>query len=356
MGRPKKDSVESTTEVSDETEKIEKVDNTEKNNAIKKKLEKDFGNIFLPASFILNKKRLLIPVSPKLDIALGGGIPSGVTTIISGRPKLGKSSLALKIVANAQKQGMKAYYCDVENRLEKRNLECVRDLDINEDKFQVIRSSKDKVLSSEDNLTIMETLLKNEEKIIIVVDSASALCSSKEYDAEMTAQSRNDGPKLLASWTRKLSSIIPAQDSIVVIIQHLIANTGYTGGSYEDGGNKIIYSSDVKLRGSSFTKWENGTKHIGQLIHWSVIYSALSSPGAVVDGYLRFNYGVDNIFENIELGIDLGIISKSGIWLNTDFSTDPKKFQGQHKLWDYLSENPKDLELLELKIKENFSN
>ena len=337
------------------TENIEIIDVAEKNNAIKKKLEKDFGDVFLSPEFILNKKRLLIPVSPKLDIALNGGIPSGCCGIISGKSKSGKSSLALTILANAQKQGMRGYYLDVEHRLERKNLEGIPGLDLSEDKLQIITSTKGNILTAEKNLTIAETLLKNEEKIIMIIDSTSSLCSLKEYDAEMCAQTRNEGAKLLSQFTRKLSQIVPVQDSIVILIQHLIHNTsGYGPLLMEDGGVKIIYASDFKLRSKGFSKWEEDNRIIGQVINWEIAYSALGQPGANVEGYLRYGCGIDCIRESLEIGIDLGLINKSGAWYNTDYSKNPQKFQGLNNLWKHLNENIEDIKLLNQLIKENF--
>lgn len=333
-------------------------------NEIKKKLKKEFGDVFLSPQFIIDKKRTVLSVSPKLDIALNGGIPSGSWGIISGKSKLGKSTLALHLCAEAQKKengSRMCYYFDIEHRLENKNLTGIPGLQFGEDQLEIITSTKNNILTAEKTLTIAEALLKSEEGIILVLDSSSALCTEKEYGAEMSATGRNEGPKLLAQFTRKLANIVPVQDSIVIIIQHMIANTsGYGPAFMEDGGNKIIYQSDWKLRGTAFAKWTEGAKgeesgkQIGQVNTWEVVYSALGQPNGKIESYLRFGSGIDKTWELIELACDLNIIEKGGAWFTLSFLPDKTKVQGQKKVWDYLNSNPKERKILEKLVKEAF--
>jgi recombination protein RecA len=319
----------------------------------KKSLQKDFGDVFLDASEIISKERAIFSLSPKLDIAMSGGIPSGCWGIISGASKLGKSTMALSICAQAQKIGRKCYYADIESRLEKKNLEGIPGLDLSPERLQIIKSTKGNILSAEDHLNIADKILKTEDKIVYVIDSSSAMCTRKEYEGEMAAVGRNEGPKLLAQFTRKLASIVPVQDSLVIIIQHLIANTsGYGSPWLEDGGNKIVYQSDFKIRGVSFKKWEDGEKQIGQVNNWHVLFSALGQPGGKVESYLRFGEGIDRVMELIELACDVGLITKGGAWFNLDFLDTPEKLQGQANVREFLIKNPNQLEKLEKQIKE----
>lgn len=318
----------------------------------KKKEKKKKVDYFFDVKDILEKDKIIVPVSPKLDIGLNGGVPEGSWVIVSGKAKLGKSTLALTIAKNAQKLGKKVYYFDIENRIKKTSLEGIEGLDLSEEKFQLIRSKQNNIISAEENLEIAENLLKTEPNLVVIIDSASSLCSAGEYDAEITSQARNPGPKLLSTFTRKLAAVVPVQDSIVIIIQHLIANTsGYGPAMMEDGGNKIQYQCDVKLRGRGFSKWEDGEKQIGQNITWDVVYSALGSPGATVESYLRYGSGIDEIWESIELGCDLGLIIKGGAWFTLDYLPTADKVQGQKKVWELLKNNPKYYEDLKAKIK-----
>lgn len=325
--------------------------------ANRKKLEKDFGDIFIDPQSIIDKKRTIFTLSPKLDIALSGGVPSGCWGILSGLSGAGKSSLALSLCAEAQKTkngSRKCYYFDVEHRLEKKNLSGIVGLSFNKDKLEIISSTKGNILTAEKVLTIAERLLKDEEGIILVIDSSSSLCTAKEYDGEMSAVGRNEGPKLLAQFTRKLNGVVSVQDSTVIIIQHLIANTsGYGSPWLEDGGKKIEYQADFKIRGVSFSKWENAEKkQIGQSTNYHIIKSPLGQPGAKIESYIRYGSGIDRVWELIELACDVGLITKGGAWFNLDFLNTPVKLQGQQNVWDYLDSNPIDLKLLEEKVKE----
>lgn len=325
--------------------------------ANRKKLEKDFGEIFIDPQSIIDKKRTIFTLSPKLDIALSGGVPSGCWGILSGLSGAGKSSLALSLCAEAQKAkngSRKCYYFDVEHRLEKKNLSGIPGLSFDKDKLEIISSTKGNILTAEKVLTIAERLLKDEEGIILVIDSSSSLCTAKEYDGEMSAVGRNEGPKLLAQFTRKLNGVVSVQDSLVIIIQHLIANTsGYGSPWLEDGGKKIEYQADFKLRGVSFSRWEDSDKkQIGQSTNYHIVKSPLGQPGAKIESYIRYGSGIDRAWELIELACDVGLITKGGAWFNLDFLATPVKLQGQQKVWDYLNNNLADLELLEEKVKE----
>jgi recombination protein RecA len=327
-----------------------------KDSAVKKKLIKDHGDVFLSADFILGKKQTIIPVSPKLDIGLNGGIPTGTWGIISGKSKIGKSSMCLAICAKAQRPeygSRKCYYFDIEHRLTKKNLDGTPGLLTDKDHFEVVTSTQGNILTAEKCLTIAETLLKNEPNIVIIIDSTSSLCTAKEYDSEMSATGRNEGPKLLAQFTRKLASVVPVQDSLVILIQHLIANTsGYGPAFMEDGGGKIIYQSDFKLRGTGFQKWEEDEKQVGQVNTWDIVFSALGQPGGKVESYFRFGYGIDELYEAIDLACDFGIIEKGGAWFTIPWLEEPVKIQGQKKVKTYLEKNPKVYTEVLAKIKE----
>lgn len=302
---------------------------------------------------IIGKPRKVISVSPRLDIALSGGVPEGIFGIISGKPKLGKSTLALNLAANAQKIGKKVYYFDIEARLQEKNLKGIEGLDLSPAKFQIFRSEQGSIYSAEEFLMKAEDLLKTEPNIVVILDSSSSLCSTAEQESDITSQFRNPGAKLLSTFTRKLASVVPVQNSVVLIIQHLIANTsGYGSPFLEDGGSKIIYQSDLKLRGKGFELWKDGEEVIGQIIKWDVVFSPLGPPGATVESYLRFGTGIDHYQENCDIGIDLGLIDKKGAWITLTYLPDTPKVQGQHKLREFMSANLDKYQILKDKIKE----
>lgn len=323
---------------------------------IEKLLTKKYGDIFASGSDIVLKPKQIIPVGPKLDIGLSGGVPEGSWFIVSGKPKLGKSTLALQLCATCQKPeygSRQCYYLDAEGRLTNKLLNGIDGLD--NSKISIIRSKQGNILSAEKFLTIAEQLIKTEPNIVLIIDSASAMCSQSEMDGdEIKGTGRNNGPKLLAEFTRKLANVVPVQNSIVIIIQHMIANTsGYGPAFMEDGGNKIQYQADIKIRGRTFSKWEdNSKKQIGQICTWDVVYSALGAPGATVESYIRFGKGIDVTWELIDIAIDVDLIEKSGSWMTLNFLEEPIKLQGQQKVWEFLEQSPESALLLNNKIKE----
>lgn len=329
---------------------VEEISSDDRLNESRKKLIKQYGDIFKSGRDIQDKPQQILKISPAFDNALGG-IPEGSWVMLSGPPKFGKSSLALEIAVAGQKLGKQVFYTDAEGRFKKINLRSVRDLDL--DKFELIQSTPDRILSAEDHLNIQMDLIRSTPGCISILDSTSALCAEKELTSEITAQSRASGPKLLSSFCRQMGSVVPVNNTIIVMINHLIANTsGYGSPFMEDGGNKIQYQADIKLRGKGKTKWTNKEgRPIGQTIKWEVLASAMGPPGAEIENYLRYGFGIDRIMELIMLALDLGIIVLNGAWITCDLfqtlnSEYPSKIQGQDQMFNFLSEHSDCFNLL----------
>lgn len=299
-----------------------------------------------------NEEKVIIPVSPAMDRALNGGIPEGSWVILSGPEKVGKTTLALQIAANAQKLGKIVYFLDIEGRFKKMNINTVASFQ--PDMCEHIRSQYGKILSAEEYLEIGMEIAKTHPGCVLIIDSASALCASKELTGEITANTRNDGPKLLASFCRQMANVVPINNITMIIIQHMIANTsgmGHGPTKMEDGGNKIKYQVDVKLRAKYSEKWnDNENNQIGQLAHWDVVCSALGPPGAKVQNYIRYNYGIDDIMELIQLATDFGVINKAGAWYSFSFNDEEKKAQGMEKMHQLLFENPELFEFIKKEV------
>jgi recombination protein RecA len=287
---------------------------------------------------------------------LSSGFPSGTIGIVSGPPKGGKTTTVLTICANAQKPengGKKIYYIDVECRLDAKTLSGIHGLDVSPEKFQIIRSKEGHIYTAEDFLDEAERLLKAEPNIVVVIDSTSSLCSLSESTSEITSQFRSPTGKLLATFSRKIAGTVPAQDSMVIYITHVIANTsGYGSPWMADSGQKIQFACHIKLLLKGYSKWLEGENQIGQIIKYDIVYSALGAPGATVESYLRYGYGIDDIYENIEIATDCGIIEKGGAWFTINCVSPPVKLQGQHKLREYMVSNKDVYDVIVNKIKE----
>ena len=327
---------------------------------------KKFGDqVILSANAIVDKKLVIIPFSPSLDMALNGGVPEGSFMVLTGQPKCGKTTSAISFAAIAQREIYKGelkkdrhvYYLNIEGRLKKRDLEGIPDLDL--ERFEVIGSQQGKILHAEEYLQIAERIINEEPGSIVIIDSYSALCTEAEITADMGKMQRADGAKLLAKFCRKVANVIPVNKNVVIGITHLMGNpTGYGAEFKEKSGQAIAYQTDVKLRAKTFKPWVLGADgtQIGQQVEWQVACSALGPPGAVTTGYIRYGCGIDQHMEIISIACDVGLINKAGAWYSLDFLEDKEKkkqkLQGTEKIRTFLLENPKAFEKLSAAIKE----
>ncbi len=326
--------------------------------SIKDSVKKDFGDeIILSASSVVDKESIVIPVSPALDMILGGGIPEGSFVVLTGQPKCGKTTTSLDFAATAQrpeygtgsyKDGRMVYYLNIEGRLKKRDLEGIPGLNL--EKFDVIGSQTGKILRAEEYLQIAERIINQEPGSVVIIDSYSALCTEAEITSDMDKMQRADGAKLLAKFCRKVANVIPVNKNIVIGITHLMGNpTGYGAEFKEKSGQAIAYQTDIKIRAKSFKPWLLGTDNtqIGQEVEWQTMCSALGPPGGQITSYIRYGEGIDRHTELITIGCDLGLINKSGAWYTLPFLEGEKtKFQGTEKIRAYLIQNPEAYEKL----------
>jgi recombination protein RecA len=331
--------------------------------AVKDSIKKDFGNdIILSANSIIDKKSIVIPVSPALDIILGGGIPEGSFVVLTGQPKCGKTTTSLDFAATAQKpeygtgsysEGRKVYYLNIEGRLKKRDIEGIPGLNL--ERFDIIGSQQGKILRAEDYLQIAERIINQECGCVVIIDSYSALCTEAEITSDMDKMQRADGAKLLAKFCRKVANVIPVNKNIVIGITHLMGNpTGYGAEFKEKSGQAIAYQTDIKMRAKSFKPWvlSADNTQVGQEVEWQTICSALGPPGGNITSYIRYGKGIDKEMELINLAVDIGLINKGGAWYTMSFLGDDKnKFQGTEKVRNFLIENKDVYENLYTEVK-----
>ena len=316
---------------------------------IKTEVKKDFGDdIILSGNSIVDRKIVVIPVSPALDMVLSGGIPEGSFVVLTGQPKCGKTVTSLDFAATAQRpeyQGAsktprEVYYLNIEGRIKKRDLEGIKGLDL--ERFHVIGSQQGKILHAEEYLQIAEKIINQEPGCVLIIDSYSALCTEAEITSDMDKMQRADGAKLLAKFCRKVANVIPVNKNIVIGITHLMGNpTGYGAEFKEKSGQAIAYQTDIKLKAKTFKPWTTGADgtQIGQEVEWQVVCSALGPPGAVTTSYIRYGQGIDKYTEIINIACDIGAINKGGAWYTLTSEKDSPKFQGTEKVRNYLVDN-----------------
>jgi len=346
------------------------------------KLIKEYGNIIINGNELLEEQKNLkvISVSPAIDLALGGGIREGSWVTLTGDPKSGKTTTAMQIACNCQKEGRPIIYLDVEGRLKEMNFE-VPDLD--PAKMKIIHP-EDKPIPAEDFLDIAYKLMSHPDfhGSVLIIDSISSLMPAKELDGDMSA-GRAGLPKILSVFTKKMGQLLPRQRGLVIAITHYIANTsGFGKAKMADGGNKIQYQADTRMeiagggeKVSAVTPWVN-TKgdRIGQAVNWKIVCSSMGPPGGNVQSWIRYGKGIDKVQEVIILAMDVGMIEKAGAWMTCSFMnelpelvkkikpdvdvSDPEavskafKFQGQDNLYGFFAENPEVGVELERMIKE----
>lgn len=317
----------------------------------------------ITANDIWDNPKDIIETGPTLDIGLNGGVPLGSWIILSSKPKCGKSSKAIDLVARflTKFEDSEALYLDSEHRLKRMNLNHHLLTEEARSRITILRSTEEKILASEEMLDITENWIKERERSIVVIDSVSSLVGQAELAADTTGTLRSQGPRIMANFVRKIGPVLSVKNSIMITIHHLIANTsGYGSPWYEDGGNKAQFQSDIKLKVKKSSDWQDeNNKNIGKEIDWSVEWSALGAPGAIVKNYFRYDYGTDDIMESIYLAEEFGIIMKGGAgWYTCDlFQEDgkPLKLQGLQRIYTYLQENPDKLQILLNEVKQYIS-
>ena len=316
---------------------------------IENKITKDFGeNVIVSGNYISESSKIVVPVSPMMDMMLGGGIPFGSFVIPTGPPKVGKTATALDVAGSAL--GIKSewdnprelYFFNIEGRLNKRDLLGIHHLaKYLKDNIKIIGSVPGKILTAENYLDIGEQLINEKPGCIFIFDSFSQLCSKSGRENEWDGkQYRDDVPKFLSLLCKRISNVIPINKSIVIGITHRIANTGFGFSSWaEASGTKIQYQVDVKLNAKYCEAWKEGDVQIGQDIHWDCFCAPLlngPTQGNCVSK-LRYGYGLDKPSELISVAVDLGILQQKGAWYYYEDSS----FHGAKKIRDFVANTEK---------------
>jgi recombination protein RecA len=337
--------------------------------AVLASITKEYGEgIAVSPNFLVEKDPQILPVSPSLDLGLSGGIPEGSWFLISGPPKYGKTTTALQFAANAQKEengGRHVFYMDVEGRLKTKNLLGINGLDL--EKFTIIHSVEERILTGEEMLTMAVKIVKAVRGCILIIDSLSALCPATESAREVTPSMRSTTPKMVSLFCKQLGQVVPIMDTTIVCIQHIIANTsGFGKKSWEDGGAKIQYQADTKIKALTREYYPKAKKDgdaispLGQIIKWEVVESALGPPGQKPDSILLYNHGLDNVRELFKLGTDFGVIEKAGSWFTLSFldgcegfeELAEKKIQGEENIVNMIREEPDIVDALDKSVRE----
>jgi RecA/RadA recombinase len=331
-------------------------------------IDKDYGKgIFTDASAILATEPEILPTTPSLDIALSGGIPEGSWVTLSGKPKSGKSCLALTLAAAAQAQGRTVVYADVEARLKRKNL-AVRGLDTSPEKFGLIRSNEEKLLSGVDFLNQILLVLETVPRVFVIIDSVSALAEKKEMEEGAGVEIRGGINKKLSTFCRVAGQAVMVNKAIVVGMTHRYANlTGWGSLDVEKAGASWRHQRDVCLKVKKSEAWVvadratlTGEREIGRKVSWVVEESAMGAPSAgEVNTFLRYGMGYDGTMEFLHLGLGFGFVHKADKGGTYTFNflggKKPPTYRGEARAYAALAESPETLDALKKLVLDKLS-
>ena len=278
-----------------------------------------------------------------LDYALGvGGLPKGRITEIYGPESSGKTTLALHVIAEAQKKGGIAAFIDAEHAFD-RFYAAKLGVDIE----NLLVSQPD---YGEQALEIAENLIRSGAIDVIVVDSVAALTPKSEIEGEMGDSKMGLQARLMSQAMRKLTATINKTGCVCIFINQLREKIGVMFGNPETttGGNALKFYSSVRIDIRKISQIKDGENVMGSRVKVKVVKNKVAPPFRVCEFDLMFGEGISKLGEIIDIGVELDIVHKSGSWFSYG---DAKLAQGREALKQLLRDNPELCEELEAKIR-----
>ncbi len=327
-------------------------DNSEKRKALEAamgQIEKQFGkgSIMKLGDFQAMSIEAISTGALSLDVALGiGGLPRGRIVEIFGPESSGKTTLALHVVAEAQKMGGEAAFIDAEHALDP-----VYAKHLGVDIDNLIVSQPD---TGEQALEIAEALVRSGAIDVIVVDSVAALVPKAEIDGDMGDSHIGLQARLMSQALRKLAGAINKSKSIIIFINQLREKVGVMFGNPETtpGGRALKFYSSIRLDIRKIENIKQEGEVVGNRARVKVIKNKVAPPFREAEFDIVYGKGISKEGNILDLAVNLDIIEKSGSW----FSYNGNRIgQGRENVKQYLLENPKIMEELEKKIRDNFN-
>ncbi len=282
--------------------------------------------------------------SLSLDLALGiGGVPRGRIIEIYGPESCGKTTLALHIVASAQKGGGEAAYIDVEHALEPAY---ARALGVDIDNLLISQPD-----TGEQALEITEQLVRSGALDVVVIDSVAALLPRSELEGEMGESSVGVVARLMSQALRKLAGVVSKTNCIVVFINQLREKIGVMYGNPETtpGGRALKYFASVRIDMRRIETLKSGGEMVGNRTRAKVIKNKVAPPFREAEFDIIYGEGISKIGEIMDLAVKLELIDKAGAW----FTVGEQRIQGRDGLKTYLKENPEICDALEEQVRAN---
>ncbi len=282
--------------------------------------------------------------SLSLDLALGiGGVPKGRIIEIYGPESSGKTTLALHVLASAQKNGGEVAFIDVEHALEPAY---ARALGVNIDELLISQPD-----TGEQALDICEALVRSGAVDVVVVDSVAALVPRSELEGEMGESSVGVVARLMSQALRKLAGTISKTNCIVIFINQLREKIGVMYGNPETtpGGRALKYFASVRIDVRRIETLKVGGEMVGNRTRAKVIKNKVAPPFKEAEFDIIYGEGISKIGEIVDLGVKLEIIDKSGAW----FTVGEQRIQGRDGVKEFLRVNPDVCDGIEQQIRDN---
>ena len=283
-----------------------------------------------------------------LDLALGvGGYPRGRIIEIYGPESSGKTTLTIHAIAEAQKAGGIAAFIDAEHAFDRFYAE-----NLGVDIDNLIISQPD---YGEQALEIADNLISSGAIDIVVIDSVAALTPKSEIEGEMGDSKMGLHARLMSQALRKLTGTIHKTKCTVIFINQLREKIGVMFGNPETttGGNALKFYASVRLDIRRRTQIKDGDRVIGNSTKVKVVKNKVAPPFQLAEFDIMYGQGISKVGEVLDIGVELGIIKKSGSWFSYG---ETKLGQGRDAVKKLIKDNPELAEELEVKIKEAIDN
>ena len=279
-----------------------------------------------------------------LDIALGiGGVPRGRVIEIYGPESSGKTTLALHIVAEAQKPGGMGAYIDAEHALD---LSYAKKLGVNTDELLISQPDH-----GEQALEIAETLVRSGAIDVLVIDSVAALVPKAEIEGEMGDSHMGLQARLMSQALRKLTATIARSMTVVIFINQIRMKIGVMFGNPETttGGNALKFYASVRMDIRRIGALKDGDNVIGGRVRVKVVKNKVAPPFKEAEFDLLYGTGISRDGEIVDLGSELGVVEKSGAW----YSYSGERIgQGREAAKSFLKEHPETANDIMAKVME----
>ena len=283
--------------------------------------------------------------SLSLDLALGiGGVPKGRIVEIYGPESSGKTTLALHIVAEAQKRGGEVAFIDAEHALDPTY---ARALGVDIDSMLISQPD-----TGEQGLEICEALVRSGAIDVVVVDSVAALTPRAEIEGDMGDSHVGLLARLMSQALRKLAGSIAKTNCIVIFINQLREKVGVVYGNPEvtTGGRALRFYASVRMEVRRVESLKNGSEIIGNRTKVKVVKNKVAPPFREAEFDIMYGEGISKVGELVDLGVKLDIIQKSGSWFSMG---EMRLGQGRDAVKQYLKDNPEEFARIEGEIRKN---